>query len=717
MEGRGVVTIDRHGIIRSVNRYTVVMFGYTSQSELIGQDLKILIPSPYKEQHDQYLKNYHCTRQAKVIGRSRVVEGLRKNGDIFSLRLAVSEISIGEDVLYCGLIEVLDDKSAVAFCDAHGIITATNGECDKLFGYNRNELIGQNVSVLAEDFHAERHAKYMQNYLDTGVKKALDKVRNVNGKHKDGTVFPISLEVSERNEGDQKTFLAKINQITEEMEALVTIDSKGTIVDLNRNLWVLWGYKKEELLGKNVKVLMSHPHAELHDNYIKRYLRTGQKRIIGGPPRVVKAKHKDGSNFYVFLEINEFQQGGETFFGGKVTRVVNPKKKPASTAAVPTGCPFAAAKTPEASNNKDEEQQPVGATGDMEDTDSKYIGNYVVDRTLANGLFGKVKLATHLLTGQKVVIKVIEKQKIDPERFREIDLMKRLRHANVVRMLEVIEAPQKLYIVYEYIDGGELFEYMTEKDHLSEDEARTFWRQLVEAVKYMHDNGIAHRDIKLENIMLNQDGNVVVIDLGLGNFTSSGRLLSTFCGSSAYAAPEMFLCRKYVGEKVDVWSMGVVLYCLITSVLPFEDPKYIIKADYIPLDEACEGRPTSPEFGDLIDRIFQSDPEKRISLEEICNHPWTNKGHKPLLQELEEKHVDYVDVEATPSPQVIEALTEFGFNQQDILNSIAQKAFNSITASLFLVQKDLKQKAQQQKRKPMQSFHQPSHNNKTAIVN
>jgi len=391
----------------------------------------------------------------------------------------------------------------------------------------------------------------------------------------------------------------------------------------------------------------------MHDTYLKRYQRTGKKRIIGMPPRMVKTRHKDNSSFFVYLEVSEFDKDGETFYSGKISRIL---------------------------------RHPGGET---QGSDQVYLGNYRVENIIADGLYGKVKIGTHLLTGQKVVLKVIERNKIDSERFREISLMKKLNHKHVVRMLEVIESRERLVIVYEFVDGGELYDYLADKHRLSEDEARLFWRQIVIAVKYMHSRNIAHRDLKLENVMLDSSNDIVVIDLGLGNFMKPDELLSTFCGSTAYAAPEMFLCQHYVGSCVDIWSMGVMLYCLVMGFLPFEDPQRVVMADFVPFSEAHEDNVfISSEFEDLITKIFQKDPTARISIDGIIHHPWTTKDLPPI-SDYELQGRDVVDA-GTEESELLEKLKEFGFEQDVVLKSIQACEFNAITASFFLLRQKQK---------------------------
>lgn len=682
---KAVVTIGANGIIRSANQCAVIMFGYTRPNELIGQNVSVLCPHPYKEQHDSYLQHYHETGVPKVIGKSRVVEGQKKDGTIFPIRLAISELVVGEEIFYCGLVEELEDQSCLITIDAKGIILSVNGKAAQLFGYKKAEMLGQNISVLVDEAYADKHDSFIQRYIHGGVPRVLNRVRNLIAMHKDGHPITISLEVHERREGDHIIFVGKINQITEEMEAIITIDKKGIIQDVNQNLWVLYGYSREELLGKKINMLMCSPHSQMHDTYLRRYHQTGKKRIIGMPPRMVKTRHKDGSTFYVYLEVNEFDQAGQTLYGGKISRVLRHRSSSSVGNVRGNG---------DGTGHVDDHSSGGGSDLD----EPVYIGNYKVENTIAEGLYGKVKIAIHRLTGQKVVLKVIERSKIDRERFREIALMKQLRHKHVVRMLEVIESVDRLFIVYEFVDGGELYDYMMSKQYLTEDEARQFWRQIVMAVKYMHTHNIAHRDLKLENVMLNSRKEIVVIDLGLGNFMKADELLSTFCGSTAYAAPEMFLCQDYVGSHVDIWSMGVMLFCLVLGFLPFEDPQRIVQADFVPFSEAEEdGIFVSDEFADLITRIFQKDPAKRITIDGIINHPWTTKGLPPIT-EAELQSSESVDV--AEQEELLNKLKEFGFEQDVVLKSINAHEFNAITASFFLLQRQMQEGRRNRTRSP-----------------
>ncbi|NXF84681.1 MELK kinase, partial [Eubucco bourcierii] len=193
---------------------------------------------------------------------------------------------------------------------------------------------------------------------------------------------------------------------------------------------------------------------------------------------------------------------------------------------------------------------------------------YELHETIGTGGFAKVKLARHHLTGEKVAIKIMDKLALGDDLPRvkvEIDAMKNLSHQHICQLYHVVETHRKLFMVLEYCPGGELFDYIISKDRLSEQETRTFFRQIVSAVAYVHNQGYAHRDLKPENLLIDVDHNLKLIDFGLCAKPKGGLdyRLNTCCGSPAYAAPELIQGKAYIGSEADIWSMGVLLYTLL----------------------------------------------------------------------------------------------------------------------------------------------------------
>ncbi|GLD94811.1 hypothetical protein PINS_up003436 [Pythium insidiosum] len=279
------------------------------------------------------------------------------------------------------------------------------------------------------------------------------------------------------------------------------------------------------------------------------------------------------------------------------------------------------------------------------------LGPYRLGKTLGIGSFGKVKLAEHEITGHKVAIKILNRNKIrsldmGEKVRREISLLRRMRHPHLIRLYEVIDTPTDIFMVLEYVAGGELFDYIVSKGRLSPEEARHFFHQIISGVEYCHFHRIVHRDLKPENLLLDADNNVKIADFGLSNVMKDGDFLRTSCGSPNYAAPEVISGSLYAGPEVDVWSCGVILYALLCGSLPFDD-------ESIPnlFKKIRGGMYTLPSHlselaRDLIPRMLVVDPMKRITIPEIRQHPWFQQDLPPYLQhppEVVENEVCKID--------------------------------------------------------------------------
>jgi len=263
-------------------------------------------------------------------------------------------------------------------------------------------------------------------------------------------------------------------------------------------------------------------------------------------------------------------------------------------------------------------------------------GLYELHDTVGTGGFAKVKVATHLQTGLKVAIKIMDKRQLgeDLPRIRlEIAAMKVLCHQNICKLLQVLETDTKIYMVLEYCPGGELFDYIVDRDRLCEAESRKFFRQIVAGVAYIHEAGYAHRDLKPENILIDDDHMLKLIDFGLCAKPTGGMdtVLETCCGSPAYAAPELVSGRNYLGSEADIWSMGVLLYALLCGFLPFDDEN--IGCLYRKIQAGVYEKPTWLSQGSLqlLDVMLQTDPKRRITVKGLLNHPWLMEGYeKPV---------------------------------------------------------------------------------------
>ncbi|XP_026856052.2 NUAK family SNF1-like kinase 1 [Electrophorus electricus] len=264
---------------------------------------------------------------------------------------------------------------------------------------------------------------------------------------------------------------------------------------------------------------------------------------------------------------------------------------------------------------------------------------YELLETLGRGTYGKVKKAIERHSGREVAIKSIRKEKIKDEQDmvhirREIEIMSSLRHPHIISIYEVFENKDKIVIVMEYASKGELYDYISERRRLTERETRHFFRQIVSAVHYCHKNGVVHRDLKLENVLLDENCNIKIADFGLSNLYHKDKLLQTFCGSPLYASPEIVNGRPYRGPEVDSWALGVLLYTLVYGTMPFDggDHKNLIRQ--ISNGEYREPTQSSDARG-LIRWMLMVNPERRATVEDIANHWWVNWGWKSSVCDCE----------------------------------------------------------------------------------
>ncbi|CAI5668510.1 serine/threonine-protein kinase MARK2 isoform X6 [Oreochromis niloticus] len=314
-----------------------------------------------------------------------------------------------------------------------------------------------------------------------------------------------------------------------------------------------------------------------------------------------------------------------------------------------------------------------------------HIGNYRLLKTIGKGNFAKVKLARHVLTGKEVAVKIIDKTQLNSSSlqklFREVRIMKMLNHPNIVKLFEVIETEKTLYLVMEYASGGEVFDYLVAHGRMKEKEARAKFRQIVSAVQYCHQKCIVHRDLKAENLLLDADMNIKIADFGFSNEFTLGNKLDTFCGSPPYAAPELFQGKKYDGPEVDVWSLGVILYTLVSGSLPFDGQNLkelrerVLRGKYrIPfyMSTDCEN---------LLKKFLILNPSKRGSLEQqIMRDRWMNVGYEEEeLKPYIEPQPDYKD------PRRTDIMLQMGFSQEEIQDSLVNQKYNDVMATYLLL--------------------------------
>ncbi|XP_043532549.1 serine/threonine-protein kinase SIK3 homolog isoform X4 [Chiloscyllium plagiosum] len=325
------------------------------------------------------------------------------------------------------------------------------------------------------------------------------------------------------------------------------------------------------------------------------------------------------------------------------------------------------------------------------------IGYYEIERTIGKGNFAVVKLATHIVTKAKVAIKIVDKTQLEEENlkkiFREVQIMKMLRHPHIIRLYQVMETERMIYLVTEYASGGEIFDHLVAHGRMAEKEARKKFKQIVAAVHFCHCRNIVHRDLKAENLLLDANLNIKIADFGFSNIFTPGQLLKTWCGSPPYAAPELFEGKEYDGPKVDIWSLGVVLYVLVCGALPFDGSTLqnlrarVLSGKFrIPFF-------MSTECEHLIRHMLVLDPSKRLSVEQICKHKWMKIGDPdPEFDRLisESKQIK-VEIKTEPlNEQVLMYMTELGLERERTLQSLKTDGYDHFGAIYSLLCDKLK---------------------------
>ena len=541
------------------------------------------------------------------------------------------------------MFEKSKDTKVIIESNKQGIITSVRGNIFLTLGFQPSELIGKNLSTICPPSVAREHQSYIERYHQTGQKRVLDKIRNLQAQHK-FKANPINIalmateakieECTEHGSHIVDGYRAIITPV-DNIEAMITIDTKGTIISASDEFLLLFGYSSDELMGGNIKLLVRCDISEL----------TGRLFSVGTFRKNIRAVHKDGSVFSASFEatkkfVSEDAKEGEEQFICKIFRA----------------------------GAKKEEKEII--------TEGEYLGHYSYGKTLGSGFFGKVHMAYHRLTGEKVAIKTLRKKQYESVKMefppREILVLKALEHPYINKLYDTVILDDRIHLILEFVEGKELCE-IVETTSLPENLCRKIFIQVCLAVEYMHSNHIVHRDIKLENIIIEKTGTTKLIDMGFGNFImGKDHLLRTFCGSPDYAAPELFFGKPYRGPPADMWSLGVLLYALLSSLLPFKDSQCVMSCIYkFPLSMPAGAK-------DLIQKLLVIDPEDRLTIGEVLKHPWVCNGGDPPAQVRSNVVID---------EEILMKIEEMGFSSFTVRNSLEAKEFNQFTTTYFLLLK------------------------------
>lgn len=277
-----------------------------------------------------------------------------------------------------------------------------------------------------------------------------------------------------------------------------------------------------------------------------------------------------------------------------------------------------------------------GFVADRTFLEEKLVGKYSITKSLGSGSSSKVKLGIDSESAEKVAVKIVSRKNVNPalarenpekrdERiYREILISSLLSHPHIVRLVDFFYSETRFFLVFEYARGRQLFDIVLDNGPMNERDARRIFRQILSGVDYIHKNSIVHRDLKIENILVDENGNAKIIDFGLSNFYDNKRLLTTFCGSLYFAAPELLLGQKYCGPEVDVWSLGVILYVMICGTVPFDDNDMHTLQTKIKSAKLTFPGFISERAKKLISSMVFVEPAQRYDLEQVMRDEWVN---------------------------------------------------------------------------------------------
>ncbi|XP_051972182.1 hormonally up-regulated neu tumor-associated kinase homolog A [Xyrauchen texanus] len=323
---------------------------------------------------------------------------------------------------------------------------------------------------------------------------------------------------------------------------------------------------------------------------------------------------------------------------------------------------------------------------------TKRVGNYLIGKKLGEGSFAKVHEGLHETTGEKVAVKVIDKRKAKKDSYiiknlrREGQIQQMIRHPNITQLLDIVETKNSYYLVMELCTGGNLMNHIYEMKKLDESEAQKYVRQLVMAVDHLHRAGVVHRDLKIENLLLDELDNIKLIDFGLSNcneILGYSDSFSTQCGSPAYAAPEL-LSRKTYGPKVDVWSIGVNMYAMLTGTLPFTVEPFSLKAlhqrmvdkDMNPLPPSISSAAVS-----LLKRLLEPDPDKRPNIHQVMEDSWLQLRNPHTRV----PYLNRIPVEEINHTALLHMTERMGYSNTAVLSAVlTNKASHTLTVYFLL---------------------------------
>ncbi|EDO17149.1 hypothetical protein Kpol_1072p19 [Vanderwaltozyma polyspora DSM 70294] len=330
------------------------------------------------------------------------------------------------------------------------------------------------------------------------------------------------------------------------------------------------------------------------------------------------------------------------------------------------------------------------------------VGNYKILKQIGEGSFGKVYLALHKPTHKKVVLK--SSDKTDPNVVREIFYHRQFDFPYITKLYEVIITETKVWMVIEYCPNKELYDYLLSKKRISLDESARIFAQIVGAVYYAHSLSCVHRDLKLENILLDKDNNAKLTDFGFTRDFSKNTQLETICGTTVYMAPELLRREKYDGYKIDIWALGILLYTIINGTMPFDedDPKKT-ELKIISASPDYDNKYFNDDSIDLVNRLLSKDPSMRPTIEQILMHPFLASYGQDIMRTsdniLQSQKLGVLYFHSKVEHLLLKKLKKSGFDRQAIKSSVQKRKCDSLSSLWFLLLEEEKYRAEQRNSK------------------
>lgn len=590
MEGSTLVIMGRNGEILQTDASFSTLFGFTLD-EVVGKTLQdVVMTQPYL----LFLLEFLDATSNSRLGLHFLAECKHKNGIVFSVNVSSPSLYPQPELSGTFALQISRAQNALSTITFNEDGSITSSSNASIFEYSLSDLKRLTLdSILPclppQQLKGENRPSYK--YLNGNV--SYDRPKFVQCLTKSGLTRTLLMEIVKIR--DSSTLLAKFeHQDFENMEAIFVVDSEGIILDTNQYTTILFGFQKNDLLNSKLAELAPDISTFRETSSFKRQKTSLSQWNPSASFHSSQIRTKYGEMVPIIWKTVEMGSSDRFVIRMRRSFHVNLQQQP--------------------------EHQQSNFVNKL--CKMKQVGSYLIENTIGMGAFGKVKKGTHLFTGREVAIKILNKGLLDANDLerskREGTILQSLNHPNIVKFYGSEETDKHLFFFLELVEGTDLKTHLIQNEPCLK-ERKDMFKQIASAICFCHRVNVMHRDLKPCNILVDDQKQIKLIDFGLSNFSNEGTLRSTFCGSPAYAAPEMLLGQTYIGPEVDIWSLGVILYGMVIGKLPFENVGQLLKGKYeIPVN-------MDQDLMNLITIMLESDNTKRATIKDVCEHKWIMK--------------------------------------------------------------------------------------------